>query len=273
MDGILRPQKISLVMEKVINFTTHGEKILNNEEFKKLMFSYKANMGRDKKLRSLSLELQQHADEYKYTYQQECCGVPVIRLPDDMVVLQEIIWSLRPNFIIETGVARGGSLVLSASFMSIAQLKPNVLGLDIKILEHTSNAIADCPFSKFITFYECDSASDVAAKKVGQFISSCPDDGLGLLILDSDHTHKHVYKELETLSPLLPMNSFILIADTLIDEMPPNFYTNRPWGPGNSPLTAVNLFLSKNSNFERSHTWSRRGLISEFRDGILQKVR
>jgi cephalosporin hydroxylase len=254
-----------------LDYSAHGEQIPNDEEFKKLMADYKRNMGLDFKLRNLSLKLQEHADMYRYTYQQEWCGVPIVRLPDDILVLQEIVWSIKPSFIIETGIARGGSLILSASLMALAKLKPRVLGLDIKILNHTKTAILNSPFSEFIKIKECSSVSEEAIQEVEDFISLKSSNDFGVLILDSNHTHDHVYAELNSLASLLPVGSIILVADTLIEEMPSDYYAGRPWGKGNNPLTAVNQFLNENSNFTRSDNWSKRGLLSEFRDGILLK--
>ncbi len=263
--------KARCIKESVVNFTAHGEQILNNQEFKKQMNEYRKEMGLNLELRKSSLNLQQNADAYRYTYQQEWCGVPIVRLPDDILILQEIVWKLKPTFIIETGIARGGSLILSASLMALTTSNPRVLGLDIKILDHTTSAILNSPFSEFIKVKECSSVSEDAIKQVKDFVKLRSPDDIGILILDSDHTHHHVYAELNSLAPLLPVGSLVLVADTLIEEMPSEYYTGRPWGKGNNPLTAVNQFLRENSNFARSDEWSRRGLLSEFRDGILWK--
>ena len=199
-------------------------------------------MGDDAGLRLAALELQSRAEVYSYGYQQEWCGVPVIRLPDDIVIFQEIVWHSRPRFIVETGVARGGSLVLSASLMAMAQIQPRVLGLDIQILEHSRKALSESPFARSIDIWEGDSAGDAAKARVESYIRETEGTGPGLLVLDSDHSHEHVLKELRQHAPLLPIGSLVLVADTLIEEFPPGHYPDRPWDQGNNPMTAVRAF-------------------------------
>ena len=229
-------------------------------------------MGRDEGLRQASLELQARAEAYNYGYQQQWCGIPIIRLPDDVLTLQEIIWSLRPGFIVETGIARGGSLLLSASLMHMANLQPLVLGMDIQILKHTSDSILGSRFAQEITLWEGDSASPNARLIASTFIESSPAGRPGLLVLDSDHSHSHVLGELEMLADLMPVASLVLVADTLIEEFSEDHYPDRPWGRGNSPMTAVREFVASHRSYEVSQKWARRGLLTEFRDGILQRI-
>jgi cephalosporin hydroxylase len=228
-------------------------------------------MGQDEALRSAALELQLRAESYSFGYQQEWCGVPVIRLPDDIVTLQEIVWQLRPRFVVETGVARGGSLVLSASLMAIAQLEPRVLGLDIRIMDHARTAIMQSPFASSIDLWEGDSAGVAAQAAVESFVTDTPGAGPGLLVLDSDHSHDHVLQELRTHAILLPVGSLVLVADTLIEEFPAGHYPDRPWDKGNNPFTAVHAFLAERGEFRLSESWVRRGLLTEFRDGIIER--
>ena len=230
-------------------------------------------MGGDAGLRLAALELQSRAEAYSFGYQQEWCGVPVIRLPDDIVILQEIIWHSRPRFIVETGVARGGSLVLSASLMAMAQVPPRVLGLDIQILEHARRALAESPFAPSIDIWEGDSVGEEAKICVESFIRETKGTGPGLLVLDSDHSHAHVLEELRNHTPALPVGSLVLVADTLIEEFPPGHYPDRPWDQGNNPLTAVRAFLAEDSDYRVSEKWCRRGLLTEFRDGIIERFR
>jgi len=230
-------------------------------------------MGDDAGLRLAALELQSRAEVYSYGYQQEWCGVPVIRLPDDIVIFQEIVWHSRPRFIVETGVARGGSLVLSASLMAMAQIQPRVLGLDIQILEHSRKALSESPFARSIDIWEGDSAGDAAKARVESYIRETEGTGPGLLVLDSDHSHEHVLKELRQHAPALPIGSLVLVADTLIDEFPPGHYPDRPWDQGNNPMTAVRAFLTESSDYRLSERWCKRGLLTEFRDVIIERIR
>lgn len=249
----------------------YGSEIPNEYEFAQAQLEHRRSMALDDDLRLTALCLQAQAETHSYGYQREWCGVPVIRLPDDIVVLQELIWHARPQWIVETGVARGGGLVLSASLMSMAGIAPRVLGIDIQILPHARKAVISSPFAGGINLWEGDSAS-VEAKHVVQEFLALGQDAPGLLILDSNHTHAHVLAELVSLSSLLPVGSFVLVADTLIAEFPGDHYPDRPWGEGNNPLTAVQAFLAGTSEYELSVDWARRALVTEFRDGILQRV-
>lgn len=248
--------------------------IPGSEEFTVETLEYLGAMARDENLRKQAVALQIAADSYKLTYLQTFCGVPIIRLPDDIHTFHEAVWAERPSFIIETGIARGGSLVMSAAFMKLASIEPKVLGLDIQILDHTTEALRNSPFAAEISTWEGDSGSAEAAEVVARFIaeSSVEANSRGFLVLDSDHTEKHVFRELEVLAPLLPLGSLVFVADTLIEEFPAGYYENRSWDVGDNPMTALKKFLESNHSFERAHQWSRRGLLTEFRDGVIRRV-
>lgn len=251
----------------------YGTEIPEDDVFRRNRLKDRKAMGDDASLRLAALQLQSRAEKYRYGYHQEWCGIPIIRLPDDIVVFQEIVWHVKPRFIVETGVARGGSLILSASLMAMAQISPRVLGLDIQILEHAKQAIRNSPFAAYIELSEMDSAGAAAKAVVETFIGETDGIGPGLLVLDSDHSHAHVLGELLNHAPAMPIDSLILVADTLIEEFPPGHYPDRPWDNGDNPLTAVKEFLSQNSDYRISEKWSRRGLITEFRDGVLERYR
>lgn len=250
----------------------YGSEIPDGDAFDQTRVKDINAMGRDEGLRESALELQARAEAYNYGYQQQWCGVPIIRLPDDIVTLQEIIWSLRPGFIIETGIARGGSLLLSASLMLMADVQPMVLGMDIQILKHTSDSILGSKFAEDIALWEGDSASTNAGLAASTFIETAPAGRPGLLVLDSDHSHSHVLGELIMLADLMPVDSLVLVADTLIEEFGEDHYPDRPWGRGNSPMTAVREFVASRQSYVVSERWARRGLLTEFRDGILHRI-
>jgi len=229
-------------------------------------------MGYDIELHHQAIQLQVAASRHRFGYQQTWCGVPIIRLPDDIVLIQEIIWEVQPKCVIETGVARGGSLLLNASLMEMCGIQPAVLGIDIRILEHATKAVADSRFAGEIKLVETDSTSSSAQTEVREFIAKHSDGGPVLAVLDSSHAHEHVLNELQMIAPLLVAGSVVVVADTIVEAMPEGFYTDRPWGRGNNPLTAVNAFLKDNSQFSRVDKWGRRGLISEMRDGVIIKT-
>ena len=196
--------------------------------------------------------------------------MPIIRLPDDVMVAQELIWDYRPQRIVETGVARGGSMLLDAALMAMTGETPAVLGIDHKLYPHTTTALAEHPLGAGVQLLEADSTSEVAADAARTFLG---DAERAVLILDSNHTHDHVLAELRSLAPLLPVGGVVMVADTLVEEFPEDHYAGRPWGRGDNPLTAVWAFLAENDAFAAAEEWGRRALVSEFRDGILRRER
>ena len=247
----------------------YSNDIPNSEVFSDQRKKWREGLAQARDLRNQAIQLTIASDQFKYGYQWEWCGVPIIRHPDDIVLQQEIMWSLKPSKVIETGIARGGSVVLSHSLLGMLGDSGEVLGLDIQILPHTFGALEPWTSSGKIVLEECDTSTEAAANIVMDFIGA--DLSPVLMILDSNHTHDHVLAELFTLTPLLPSGSVVMVADTLIEEMPEGHYPDRPWGRGNNPLTAVNQFLETNKDFSRHEDWSRRSLMGEFRDGILLK--
>lgn len=254
----------------LINGEAYGQKIPDAVEFNSIRNSWRSDLGNDNSLRRQAVELVIASDRYNYGYQWEWCGVPIIRHPDDIVLQQEIMWKVRPDCVIECGVARGGSLALSSTLMSTIGVAPRVLGIDIQILPHTYNSLNHWINHGGVELLEADSSSLVAKSKVKEFLSNCRMSAL--MVLDSNHSHVHVLSELNSIAPLLPVGSVIMVADTIIEEMPENYYVGRPWGRNNNPYTAVQEFLSSNDKFEMDRSWSRRSLTGEFRDGILRRV-
>ncbi len=250
--------------------TSHGETVPDADEFLGQRARWRRAMADDDGLRRSAIDLHVRAEEHRYTYTWDWLGIPVIKLPDDICVLQEIVWAHRPTRIVETGVARGGSMVLNASLQRLAGLEPSVLGIDIQILEHTRTALDSHPLASGVVLVEADSTSPHVRDRVQAFIGDATS---VLLVLDSNHTHAHVYRELQSLAPLVPLGSLVLVADTLIEEFPEGHFDGRPWDRGDNPLTAVRQFLAEDSRFELHPTWSRRGLLSEFRDGVLRRIR
>lgn len=246
--------------------TSHGDRVPDAAAFAAERGIWREGLASDTDLRQQAVDLQLAAEEHRYTYTWEWLGVPIIRLPDDILVLQELFWAYRPQCVIETGVARGGSMVLNASLMQLCGERPRVLGIDHKIFDHTTTALRDHPAAREVQLLEGDSTSVESREHVRSFISGFQ---RVVLILDSNHTHDHVLAELRSLAPLLPSGSFVLVADTLIEEFPPGHFKDRPWDRGSSPLTALRAFMAEDDHFVPSPEWNRRALVSEFRDGII----
>ena len=197
--------------------SSHGDYVPDAAEYATARAEWRGALGADQDLRRQAVALQVAAEGHRFTYQWEWAGVPIIRLPDDVMVLQELVWDYRPQKIVETGVARGGSMLLDASLMRMAGLDAAVLGIDHKIYPHTREAMAEHPMAQGVTLLEADSSSTHASEATSEFLGSSE---RAILILDSNHTHDHVLAELRALAPLLPAGGYVLVADTLVEEFP-----------------------------------------------------
>ena len=207
----------------------------------------------------------------KYTYNFEWMGRPIIQYPQDMIAMQEIIWKVKPDLIIETGIAHGGSLIMNAGYMEMMGIENgHVLGIDIDIREHNRIEIEKHPMFKRITMFEGSSIADDMAEKVRDFAK---DYKTILVSLDSNHTHNHVMKELEIYSPLVTKGSYCVVFDTGIEDFPEIDFSDRPWSVGNNPKTAVWEFLKDNDSFEIDEDIHNKLLITVAPDGYLKRVK
>ncbi len=204
-----------------------------------------------------------------YSYNFSWLGRPVIQYPQDMVAMQEIIWEVKPDLIIETGIAHGGSLIFYASILELVGDGGQVLGIDIDIREHNRVEIEKHPMFKRIKMIEGSSLDKDIAKQVHDFAK---DKKQILVVLDSMHTHDHVLKELKFYSPLVTKGSYLVIFDTIIEDMPENFFPDRPWGKGNNPKTAVWEFLENNKRFEIDKMIENKLLITVAPGGYLKCI-
>lgn len=221
----------------------------------------------------------------KYSYNFTSLGRPIIQYPQDMVALQELIWKVKPDLIIETGIAHGGSLIMSASMLALLDMceaietgtlldpknsKRKVLGLDIDIRQHNREAIEAHPMSSRIQMIQ---GSSIAPKVIEQVKSVVKNYQRVLVCLDSNHTHDHVLAELEAYAPLTSVGSYCVVFDTIVEDMPQSMFSNRPWGPGNNPKTAVWEYLKNHSEFEIDKKIQNKLLITVAPDGYLKRVK
>lgn len=211
----------------------------------------------------------------KYAYNFFWLGVPVLQAPQDLQALQEIIWEVKPDLIIETGIAMGGSLIFSASMLAILEAcgeidKGDVLGIDIEIRPHNKEAILAHPLSKKITMIEGSSIDEGVIARVREFAKAKE---RVLVCLDSNHTHDHVLAELRAYAPLVSVGNYCIVGDTGIEDLPEGTTSGRPWGKGNNPKTAVWEYLKENSNFEIDKTMDSKLILTGSPDGYLKRVR
>ncbi len=239
------------------------------EEFKKERKEAIAEMGNDSALRQKSLDWMLHADKYKYTYNFEWMGRPIIKYPSDIVIMQEIIWRLKPDVIIETGIAHGGSIIFSASMLELIG-HGEVVAVDIDIRKHNRDEIEKHPMMKRITMYEGSSTDEAIVEKIRKHTEGKK---TVLVALDSNHTHEHVLRELEMYSPMVTVGSYILCPDTFVEFFPKGYVKDRPWDVGNNPMTAVWEFLKHNKNFEIDKNIDNKLMITEGLDGYLKRVK
>lgn len=240
--------------------------------------------GTDENLLNLTKAWYTSATLAKYSYHFEWLGRPVIQYPQDLVALQEIIWRVRPDLIIETGIAHGGSLIFYASMLGfldwcsatqsgedMEREKPSrlVLGIDIDIRSHNQLAIEQHPMSRCIKMIQGSSIDPDIVKRVHKVAS---DYSSILVCLDSNHTHEHVLSELEAYAPLVTKGNYCIVFDTVIDDLPAKAIGERAWGPKNNPKTAVDEFLATNAGFEIDEHIQNKLLITAAPQGYLRRV-
>jgi len=210
----------------------------------------------------------------KYSYNFSWLGRPIIQYPQDIMAMQELVWRIQPNLIIETGIAHGGSLILSASLLELnaacrGDATAQVVGVDIDIREHNRQAILDHPMAKRVTMIQ---GSSIEPEIIAQVSSLAKGKERVLVCLDSNHTHDHVLAELEAYAHLTSVDSYCVVFDTIVEELPNEMYPDRTWGPGNSPQSAVQTYLQSHPEFEIDHSIDNKLLISVAPKGYLRRT-
>jgi cephalosporin hydroxylase len=209
------------------------------------------------------------SNKAQYSYNFSWMGRPIIQYPQDMIAMQEILWELKPDLIIETGIAHGGSLVYYASIMELIG-KGEVLGIDIDIREHNRKEIEAHPMFKRIKMIQGSSVEKETVEKVRERARGKE---TILVCLDSNHTHDHVLKELEFYAPFVTKGSYLVVFDTIVEELPDNYLPGRAWSVGDNPKTAVYEFLEKNDNFSIDRSIDNKLLISVAPEGYLKRIK
>jgi cephalosporin hydroxylase len=231
--------------------------------------------GRNQPLRDAARTFMRESTEPKYSYNFSWLGRPIIQYPQDIVAMQELIWGLQPDFIVETGIAHGGSLILWASLLELnaacgGPQDARVVGIDIEIREHNRMAIEAHPMVRRITMIE---GSSVDPAVLAQVQGAATGRDRVLVCLDSNHTGAHVLAELEAYAPLVSVGSYCVVFDTVIEDMPAGTYPDRPWGPGDNPKTAVDEYLESHPEFEVDRQFDDKLQISVAPGGYLKRVR
>lgn len=252
---------------------------MNHQE---LVASNINELGCDGALQNTSISWIRDSAKHNYSYNFTWMGRPIIQYPQDIVAMQELIWQIKPDLVIETGIAHGGSLVFSASMLALldvcdietgvsaAKPRRKVLGIDIDIRPHNRAAIEAHPLASRIQMIQGSSVDPTILAEVREIAM---DYGTVLVCLDSNHTHDHVLAELEAYAPLTSVGSYCAVFDTVIEDMPADSFPDRPWGPGNNPKTAVWEYLKSHPEFEIDKSIQHKLLITVAPDGYLKRVR
>jgi cephalosporin hydroxylase len=241
------------------------------EQFNKEKADNINEIGNDPSLRKLGLDFIDKTALKKYSYNFSWMGRPIIAFPQDMIAMQEIIWNVKPDLIIETGIAHGGSIVYYASLLELIGNDGIVLGVDIDIRKHNRDLIEAHPMFKRIQLIEGSSIDANILEKVKKVAAGKKKI---MVCLDSNHTHDHVLEELKLYSPFVSKDSYCIVFDTIVEDMPANHdWGTRPWGKGNNPKTAVWKFLEKNAHFEIDKTIENKLLITVAPDGFLKRIK
>lgn len=244
-----------------------------------------AGYEQDEELKHLSADWRREAMAKRYVYNFDWLGRPIIQYPQDIQAVQEIVWRTRPDLIIECGIAHGGSLILSASMLALLDLcdateagevldpaspKRKVIGIDIDIRSHNRKAIEAHPLANRIEMVE---GSSIEPSVVAEVLDRAAGFQRIMVCLDSMHTHDHVLGELNAYAPLVTKGCYCIVFDTLVEDLPRDFFRDRPWNPGNSPKTAVDEFLKDNSDFKIDHDMESKLLVTVAPGGFLERIR
>jgi cephalosporin hydroxylase len=235
-------------------------------------------------LKRASSEFLRESIDSKYSYNFSWLGRPIIQYPQDIVAMQELVWRIKPDLIIETGIARGGSLILSASLLALLDVEDAiatgrnfdpresarlVLGVDIDIRSHNKDAIEQHPMSSRIKMIQ---GSSIASDVIAQVRDVAARHRRVMVCLDSNHTHDHVLAELEAYAPMVSLDSYCIVFDTVVEYLPAAVIVDRPWGPGNNPKTAVLKYLENRSEFVIDKSIDHKLQISVAPEGFLRRV-
>jgi cephalosporin hydroxylase len=205
----------------------------------------------------------------QYSYNFSWMGRPIIQYPQDMIAMQELIWDIQPDLIIETGIAHGGSLIFYASLLELIGGQGQVLGIDIDIRAHNRAAIEAHPMYRRIRMIQGSSVSEETARQVGEMAAGKQ---RVIVCLDSNHTHDHVLRELELYSPFVTRGSYLVVFDTIVEDLPDDYLPGRPWKKGDNPKTAVREFLGAHKNFVVDAGIDNKLLISVAPGGYLKRI-
>ncbi|ASY63466.1 Cephalosporin hydroxylase [Sinorhizobium sojae CCBAU 05684] len=240
--------------------------------------------GRNEEFRTISAEWRAKSMAERYVYNFDWLGRPIIQYPQDIQAIQELVWTTRPDLIIETGIAHGGSLILSASLLALLDMcdaieagvsfdpreaKRKVVGVDIDIRAHNRAAIEKHPMATRIEMIQ---GSSIDAEVIESVKALAMGHERVMVCLDSMHTHDHVLAELEAYAPLVTRGCYCVVFDTFVEELSPGFFGDRAWDVGNNPMTAVHAYTAMHPEFSIDRTMANKLMVTVAPDGFLKRL-
>ncbi len=240
----------------------------DREQFAELQRDCSRRLQDDSTLQRLSMDTTWQADLSNYSYVWTWLGLPIIQMPTDILVMQEIIWAGRPQVVVETGVARGGSLIMYASILELIG-EGRVIGVDIDIRPHNRAAIASHPLARRIDLIQGSSTDPGVVAQVRAAVAGAE---RVMVVLDSDHVHEHVLSELRAYGPMVTEGQFLVVADTVVEHLPVQEHRPRPWHPGNSPGSALDAYLAECDRFAPDEYINGKLVMTQSPGGYLRCV-
>ncbi|WP_028626531.1 cephalosporin hydroxylase family protein [Metapseudomonas resinovorans] len=222
----------------------------------------------DRDVQALSRIWLRETSPHRYVYNFKWMGRPIIQFPQDMMAMQEIVWATRPDLIIETGVAHGGSVLYYASLLELMG-HGEVIGIDIEIRAHNRKAIEEHPMNRRLRLIEGSSIDPNVIAQVQELAKG----KRAIVVLDSNHSHDHVLAELRAYAPLVCKGGYCVVMDTVVEDLPASLIAEgRPWSLGNNPKTAVHEFLKESDEFVIDRDLEAKLLITVAPDGYLKRI-
>lgn len=240
---------------------------MDDDEFARSNEAEITALAADQEFRAVTQQWMERSIAHRYSYHFRWMGLPIIQYPQDMIAMQELIWTIKPDVIVECGVARGGSIVFYASLLQMLERGGRVIGIDVEIRPSNREALESHPMAKHFELVE---GSSIAAATFAEVTARIRPTDTVMVVLDSNHTHEHVLRELELYSSLVRSGSYLVVFDTVIEFLPPP--AERPWGPGNNAYTAMRAFLARNPRFEEDDSIHQKLQISVAPHGYLRCV-
>ncbi|MBU0778081.1 cephalosporin hydroxylase family protein [Patescibacteria group bacterium] len=258
--------------------------ILANDDFSNDVLKNIESIAKDRDFLGLSNMWIRQAIQYNYAHNFSWLGRPIMQIPQDVYIIQELIWNIKPDLVIETGIAHGGSLIMSASMLALLDYceaieqgtmlypkksKRKVLGIDVEIRPHNRIAIDTHPMAHLIEMIE---GSSIDIDIIEHVKTIAKNYKKIIVFLDSNHIHDHVLSELEAYAPLVSIGSYCIVWDTGVENLPEHLCDNRPWGKGNNPKTAVCEYLKTTHYFKIDKTIAYKLMITASMDGFLKRI-